>query len=274
MAPMQYDCLYTGERIPRLGLGTWKMGGGMNPDRSQDERVISVIRAAIELGYTHIDTAEMYGAGHTEKLVGQAIRGFDRERLFITTKVWDSNLRYHQVFQALQGSLERLGIDRVDLYLVHWPNPAIPLEETFDALNEIAERGLARYIGVSNFDLDLLKKSRALSRAPIATDQVPYNLHNRKYSRNGVLRYCQENGILLTAYSPIERGTLLDDPEVRQIAEKYGATPAQIALHWVMRQPSVITIPMSLNVEHLESNLRALELELDPEDLARLDQLT
>lgn len=273
MCAMKYETLYNGEKIPRLGLGTWKMGGGMTPEPSQDQEVIRVLRAAIEMGYTHIDTSEMYGGGHTEELIGQAIKSFRREEVFIATKAWDTHLRSEQILRACEDSLKRLDLDFIDLYMVHWPNPEVPLEETFDALNTLIEQGKVRHLGAGNFNLSLLRKAQALSNTPLATDQVPYSLRTRKYVRNGVLDFCRENNILLTAYSPIERGSLVDDPQIRYIAQKYGATPAQISLAWLVRQPKVIAIPMSMSIEHLRSNLEALDIELFPDDIERLDQI-
>lgn len=263
----------TGIKIPTLGLGTWSIGGGTTPDTSQDERAVKVIRAAIDLGYTHIDTAEMYGAGHTEELIGRAIRGLDRRALFLTSKVWDTHLHYEDVLQAYARTLKRLGTDYLDLYLIHWPNPRIPLQETFKALNELVRRGMVRHLGVSNFNLEQLERARMRAESPILTNQVPYNLYDRKYAAMGMLKYCQENKILLTAYSPIDRGAVLDHPDLGKIAEDHGASPAQVALNWLVRQPQVIAIPMSMNVDHLKANLGALELDLTADEIKILDQI-
>lgn len=267
---MQFEDLYNGEKIPLLGLGTWAVGGRLSPDRSRDAEVVASIRTAITLGYTHIDTAEMYASGHTEWLVGRAVKDFRREDLFITTKVSSRNLSYQGVLRALDGSLERLDMDYVDLYLIHWPNRSIPLEETFKALNEAVARDCVRHLGVSNFNLDELQQAQALSNTPIITNQVPYSLSKREYVKNGVLAYCQGNGILLTAYSPI-KGSVLKNPALRRIAEQHGATPAQVALHWLIRQPNVITIPKSADETHLRENLGALDLQLSMEEFEKLD---
>jgi diketogulonate reductase-like aldo/keto reductase len=269
---MKYETLYDGAPIPALGLGTWRMGGGMEADRSQDEKYRQAIRAAIEMGYTHIDTAEMYGSGHTEEMIGHVIKGFDRERLFIATKVWSSNLRYRSVLKALEGSLRRLGTDYVDLYLIHWPNPSIPLDDTFKALNELVVGGKTRRVGVSNFDLKDLQRAQSLSATPIATNQVRYSLLSREPERNGVLKYCQDNHILLTAYSPLKEG-VLSIRALKELAQKYDATPAQVALSWLLSKPRVISIPMSTNIQHLKSNLDAVELELAADDIELLNRL-
>ncbi len=270
---MIYKTLYNGDRIPVLGQGTWGLGGGMHADHSRDEQAREVIRTAIELGYTHIDTAEMYGGGHTEELVGQVIRDFRRQDLFLTSKVWQVTLRYQDTLKSLEGSLKRLGTDYLDLYLIHRPNRDIPLEETFRALNELVRQGKVRHLGVSNFNLEQLKRAQALSDTPLATNQVLYNLHNREYVKNGVLEYCQANNMLLTAYSPIDRGHLVNDPALQEIAERVGATPAQIALNWLIRQEGVIALPMSTRKEHLIENLGALDIVLSDEDVRALDHI-
>ncbi|HEY5574904.1 MAG TPA: aldo/keto reductase, partial [Anaerolineales bacterium] len=273
MPEMKFESMPGGGEIPLLGLGTYGMGGGMSPSYSQDEKIVHAIRTAIELGYTHIDTAEIYASGHTEELVGRAIKDINRAELLIATKVKPANLRYQDVLAALQGSLKRLDTDYVDLYLIHWPNSSIPLEETFRALNELVARGQVRRLGVSNFSLNELKRARELSETPLVTNQVPYSVYERRYVRNGVLEYCQQNGIILTAYTPIEKGRVARDAEIQAIAEKHAATPVQVALSWLIRQPQVVAIPMSTNPKHLEENLGALDVELSEEDFERLDRL-
>ncbi|OGO29153.1 MAG: hypothetical protein A2W33_03015 [Chloroflexi bacterium RBG_16_52_11] len=270
---MEYKRLFNGEKISVLGLGTWRMGGSLYPDYSQDDQVIGTIQAAIELGYTHIDTAEMYAAGHTEELVGKAILNFPRQSLFITTKIWHTNLSYEDIHPALQGSLRRLGTDYIDMCLVHWPNKNISFDETFRALNEMVAAGEVHHLGVSNFNLEMLQRAQELCATPIVTNQVPYNLYNHTYIKNGVLKYCQQNDILVTAYSPFDRGAVLINDEVQRIAAQYGKTPAQIALHWLIQQPNVVTIPMSSSPEHLKSNLGALDVALSPAESDVLDHL-
>ena len=272
MEDRRFTTLYNGERIPRIGLGTWRVGGESSPDHTRDAEMVNLVRSAIDMGYRLIDTAEMYAGGHTEALIGQAIRGFERAELFITTKAWHTRLRYADVIQSLNDSLRRLGTDYVDLFLIHWPNESIPLEETFEAMNELASQGKTRHLGVSNFDLRLLERARDLARPALANLQVSYSLTRRTYARNGVLKYCQEHDIVLTAYSPI-KGGLLRRPVLAEIARKYEATPAQVALSWLVRQPKVNTIPMSSNPAHLEDNLAAVDLLLEQEDVEVLDQM-
>ena len=270
---MKFEGLYNGEVVPKLGLGTWGIGGDMSPDYSRDREYTRGLQTAIQLGYTHLDTAEMYAGGHTEELVGRAIQAFERQALFITSKVSPSHLGYEKVLAALEGSLKRLGTPYLDLYLIHWPDERVPLEETFRALNQLVAEKKVRHLGVSNFNLDQLKRAYEISESPLITNQVPYSLHNRNYAHNDVLKFCQDHSLLLTAYTPIEKGRVARDPEINSIAQKYKATPVQVALNWLVCQPGVITIPKSTNTLHLQENLDALEIELSAQDVERLDRI-
>ena len=251
-------------RIPKIGLGTWTIGGRDWPDPADDERSLVALRSALELGYTHFDTAERYAAGHAEELLGRAIREMSvpREQLFITSKVNPEHLKYDEVLTSCENSLRRLGMDYLDLYLIHWPMAGMKLEETFRALNSLVRAGKVRHLGVSNFDLKLLKQAAALCETPLLTDQVSYSLWNRTCEENGVLEYCQQNDILLTAYSPVKRRNIQSNKALQVIAQARGVTPEQIALAWLTTRPRVITIPLSFNPQHQAENLRAGDLVL------------
>jgi len=270
---MLYEKLYDGKEIPVIGLGTWTMGGEEQKDTSRDKECIRAIREALDIGYTIIDTAEMYGEGHTEELVGEAIKGFNREKLFITSKIWPINLRYKDVFKSFHSSLKRMRVDFIDLYLIHWPNPDIPMEETFKALNELMAKGLVHYIGVSNFNVDQMKEAQKYSSIPLACNQVAYNIMYREPELNGVLEFCQKNNIILTAWKPLERKKLLSNKTIVSMAKKYNVTPAQIALNWLVRKEKVVTIPMSLKKSHLKENYESPDIGLAKEDLRILDGL-
>jgi len=269
---MRTVTLYDGAQLPVMGLGTWTMGGRSRPDPSQDQRALHALADAFAIGYTHIDTAEMYANGHAEELVGQALRGLDRRRFFLTTKVRPPNLSYSRTLQSIDGSLRRLGVEQIDLFLIHWRDQT-PLAETFRALNEAVRAGKVRTLGVSNFDLAELQEAQALSETPIVTNQIPYSVATRSYVRNGVIPYCQRHGIVVTAYSPVEEGRLQVKTALAEIASQHGATPYQIALAWLVNQPWVITIPMSHNPVHLQQNWDAAGILLTPEQMARLDGL-
>jgi len=268
----------TGESVAAIGLGTWNMGGRESPDYRDDERLIEAIRYAVELGMNHIDTAEMYAAGHAEELVGEAVKQFSRDEVFIATKVWPSNLRYEDVIRSCRRSLERLQLKYVDLYMVHWPNPRIPLQETMKAMEKLVKDGLVRYIGVSNFDVELLEEAmNALKREEIVANQVEYSLEARKVERE-LIPFCERNGITVTAYTPLGKGRIPAEAAsnkprgkiLAEMAQRYGKTPVQIALNWVIWRPNVITIPKAARKEHLEENAGAAGWRLTEEDYKRL----
>ncbi|PLV60127.1 aldo/keto reductase [Thermotoga sp. KOL6] len=265
----------TGEKIPALGLGTWGIGGFETPDYSRDEEMVELLRKAIEMGYTHIDTAEYYGGGHTEELVGRAIKSFNRKDLFIVSKVWPTHLRRDDLLRSLENTLKRLDTDYVDLYLIHWPNPEVPLEETLSAMAEGVRQGMIRYIGVSNFDRKLLEEAINKSSEPIVCDQVKYNVEDRDPEQNGLLEFCQKNNITLVAYSPLRR-TLLSErvkKTLENIAVKHNATVYQIMLAWLLSKPNVVAIPKAGRIEHLRENLDSTKIKLTEEELRLLDSL-
>jgi diketogulonate reductase-like aldo/keto reductase len=268
---MRYENFH-GLQIPKIGFGTWQIGGKNFADPSIDERSLAALGSALDLGYTHFDTAEIYAAGHAEQLLGRAIRdkAVSREKLFITSKVSPIHLKYADVLRCCENSLQRLAVDYLDLYLIHWPAVRMDLEETFRALNQLVREGRVRHLGVSNFNLKLLKKSVSLSEKPLLTDQVSYSLADRACARNGVLKYCQENGILLTAYTPVKHHAVRGNKDLQAIAQAHGSTPQQVALAWLAMQPGVITIPMSFDPQHQSENLAAADLLLSPVEMEQL----
>jgi diketogulonate reductase-like aldo/keto reductase len=271
MNAMKTETIHT-VTLPKIGIGTGRLGGTMWANRWRDSHWLAAVRSALGAGYSHIDTAEMYALGYSEELIRRAIQetGTKREKIFLTSKVWPNHLSYTSVLRACENSLRRLGTDYLDLYLIHWPNPLIPLSETFRALNQLVRDGKIRHIGVSNFNLPRLKEAQALSATPLLANQVPYSLFTRTYVRNGVLEYCQKNDILFTAYSPVRFGFAGLPDALKKIANAHGASTHQIALAWLIAQPRVITIPMSFNPAHQKQNLQAAEIELTK---AEIDQL-
>ncbi len=270
-------------QAPKIGFGTAQLGGRFFANRSRDAFYLSALRSALELGYTHFDTADFYSFGHAEELIGRAVceTNTKRENLFITTKVWPTRLTYNKVLRACENSLRRLQTDYIDLYLVHWPNPFVPLKETFRALNELVKDGKVKHLGVSNFNVKLLKEAQSLSETPIIADQVPYSLSERRYAKNGLLEYCQQNNILVTAYTPVSHGWIAANQTLQSIADAhYGsvvpnhhATLHQIALAWLVNQPRVIAIPMSFNPQHQKENLEAADIQLTPSEMEQLSAL-
>jgi len=258
--------LDSGLEFPVLGLGTWQMGHG------DDERDVAAIRAAIERGITHIDTAEGYASGHAEELVARAIEGVDRSQLFLVSKVAPAHLRRDDLLRSAEASLERLATDYLDLYLMHHPNPSIPLPETMAAMDELVERGKIRHVGVSNFSVERLHEAQEAAKNPVVANQLHYNLVYREPERSGLLDYCRENDVMLVAWRPVELGVLTrrGTPILDELAEKYGRTPAQIAINWLIAQEGVVTIVKTSSPEHLEEDLGAVGWELDPYDVERL----
>jgi diketogulonate reductase-like aldo/keto reductase len=258
--------LPSGEHIPMLGQGTWHLAE--NPLNRTNE--INALRLGIDLGMTLIDTAEMYADGGAERLVGEAIRG-RRDEIFLVSKVLPQNATRHGTMTACNRSLARLGVHEIDLYLLHWRG-LIPLEETIDAFETLVGEGKIRYWGVSNFDVgDMQELVDLRDGANVAADQVLYNLVCRGIEYD-LLPWCQRSGVPIMAYSPIEQGRVLRHVTLKTIAARLGATPAQVALAWVLRQDGVCAIPESGKPEHVRENRGALDVRLTPEDLADLDE--
>jgi diketogulonate reductase-like aldo/keto reductase len=257
--------LPSGEQIPALGQGTWGLGESPH-DRDEELRTL---RLGLELGLTLIDTAEMYGHGAAEELVADAIEG-RRDEVFLVTKVVPAHASRHGTIEACEHSLKRLRTDRVDLYLLHWRGE-LPLSATVEAFSELKQAGAIRHWGVSNFDpVDLAELVTVAGGDEVATDQVLYNLAHRQ-AEVELLPWCRDWGIPLMAYSPVDRGSLVQNDVVVTVAEKHGATPAQIALAWVLRNDDVCAIPKASIHEHVRENARALEVQLDDEDARMLE---
>lgn len=249
--------LPSGDEMPLLGAGTWNISG---------ETVTDAVRTALDTGYTHVDTAEGY---KNEAEVGAALAEYDREDVFLTSKVLPSNLHYESVLESCEASLDRLGTDYLDLYLIHWPNPTISLRETLAALERLHEEGKVRNVGVSNFSEYQLMFAQKVSDVPIAVNQVEF--HPWLNQRN-LLEYCEDNDVVLTAAAPLARTEVLDDPVVQDVADAYEKTPAQVVLRWQIQQ-GVATIPKSSTPEHIRSNFEVSGWELDDEDMARIDDI-
>lgn len=249
-----------GVDIPVLGLGTYRLGGEAGSD---------LVARAIRDGYRHIDTAAMYG---NEADVGAGIRmsGVPREDLFVTTKIWFDRLEPDDLARAAEDALARLGLDHLDLLLIHWPNRGVPLARTMPALSGLKRRGLTRAIGVANFPSALLREAIAACDEPIATDQVEFHPY---LDQTRLLGAARELGVAVTAYRPLGHGNLVREPVVMEIARAHDATPAQIALAWGLNHPGVIVIPKTAHEERLKENLGALDIVLTPDERARIAAL-
>jgi diketogulonate reductase-like aldo/keto reductase len=253
-----------GGEIPRLGMGTWRMG-----ERARDRAAeVAALRLGLDLGMTLIDTAEMYGEGGAEEVVGEAIRG-RREAVFLVSKVYPHNASRRALPEACARSLKRLGVECLDLYLLHWRG-AVPLAETVEAMERMRAAGMIRRWGVSNLDVaDLEELGPGLAQC--ATDQVLLNLQHRG-AEYDLLPFCAARGMPVMAYSPLgQGGALLRHPALRAVAAARGATPAQVAIAWTLSRPGVVSIPKAVDPGHVRQNAAAAEIVLAPEELAALD---
>lgn len=261
--------------IPTIGMGTMGFGGYFSKDVTKDDFYIEVIKNGIELGLTFIDTAEAYGEGHSESLIGKAITDC-REKVFISTKVSPEHLSYDEVLKAAEGSLRRLKTDYIDLYQVHWPNPAIPIQETLRAMEYLVKEKKIRYIGVSNFSLKELREVNDIFKGDgIVSNQIEYNLFDRTIEGD-ILPYCEENKITVIAYSPIDQGRFRNDSEqykvLHEIAERHSKKPSQVILNWLISHKQVIAIPKASNINHIKDNASSADFDLTEADIRRIDE--
>ncbi|MFH0869252.1 MAG: aldo/keto reductase [archaeon] len=272
---METKKLPGGFELPSIGIGTVLMGGEDNgpPDYNNDDRYIKAIREAVKLGYTHIDTAEVYGSGHTEELVGKAIKSFDRSKLVITTKVSKEHLKYDDVISSAKNSLKRLGTSYIDLYLIHKFNPDIPIKETMDAMGFLVENKIIRYIGVSTFNTEQIKEAQRYSKYPIVANQLKFSLW--KKSDLKAIKYCQENDIMVVAYKVLGRGLIKTDKIslIESLSKKYGKTESQIILNWVISKKNMVALFKSADTKHLKENRDIFDFKLTKEEIGKIDAL-
>ncbi len=244
--------------IPVLGLGTWRLLG---------DKCVQTVSQALEIGYRHFDTAQHYN-NQTE--IGQAIKssGLNRKDLFLTSKVWMTNLQREAVFSSLEQTLTQLQTDYLDLYLIHWPNPRVPVVETLEAMKELKQKGKIKAIGVSNFTIDLLKEALA-SRVEITNNQVEFH---PSLNQKSLKDFCDQQNIIITAYSPLGQGDDLKLRLIKQLASKYKKSEAQIILNWLMSK-NMVAIPKTADPEHLKDNFASLTWELKSEDIKKIDRI-
>ena len=271
--PQRDVSLPNGAEVPCLGLGTWRLGEQAGQHRAE----VAALRLALDIGYRVVDTAEMYADGGAESVVGEALAaatqaGLAREVVFVVSKVLPQHAGAKAMQAACERSLRRLGLDQIDLYLLHWPGH-VPLAETVQGFERLQRRGWIRHWGVSNFDLDDMRELLAVpGGSACSANQVHYSLSERGIEFD-LLPWLRLQQMPVMAYSPIDQGALVDHPSLRAVAERHGVTPAQLALAWVMREPDVMAIPKAADAAHLRQNWQAASLALDADDLTRLDRL-
>ncbi|MFC7169050.1 aldo/keto reductase [Halobium salinum] len=241
--------------MPMVGVGTWDLEG---------ETVRESVRAALDAGYTHVDTAEGY---MNEAEIGETLAEYDRDDLFLTSKVLPKNLGYESVLRACRDSLDRLDTDYLDLYLIHWPNPAISLRETMDAMARLHEEGLVRNVGVSNFSAYQLSAANHVSDVPVAVNQIEFHPW---LQRPDLVDYCRESETVVEAAAPLARTEIFGDETVQELAEKHGRSPAQVVLRWAVER-DVVVVPKSSSPAHVRENADLFDWELDEADRERLD---
>src|SRR4030042_6295028 len=262
--------LKNGFELPVFGFGTWAMGGRETRDPHNDDKAdINAIKTTIELGITHIDTAEMYAAGHAEELIAEAIKGFERSNLIIVTKVLPEHLHYYDLINSAMQSLKRLGTDYIDIYLIHSPNPSIDIRETMEAMDHLVEKKYIRNIGVSNFDVEEFKEAQENTSNKMVCNQVYYNLTHREPVTDGSLQYAQNNDVMIVAWRPVEKGLFSRRKfdVLEKLGKKYEKTGSQIAINWLISQENVVTISKTRNIDHLKENLGALNWKMDESDV-------
>lgn len=263
--------LENGFELPVYGMGLARMGGYNEPDHSQDKEWIQAIQQSIEHGVTHFDTAEAYGAGHSEELLGEAMRGVKREKLLIASKVSAWNQSYDGVLKSCEASLKRLGTDYIDLYMLHtFPEAGIDIKDTMRAMTKLVDSGLIKHIGVSNLTNNRFDAAQAATPYKIVCNQLHYNVQFREVEHRGILEYSQQNDIFIVAWKPVQRGELPKTDILNKLAKKYGKSWRQIAINWLISQDHVVTISKTTSLDHLQENLGALDWKLEPEDVEKI----
>ena len=256
--------------FPVLGMGTWGFGGRAEHDPENDDAgQIESLQAGIAAGFDHIDTAEYYAEGHAETLVGKAIAGCDRKKLFLTSKVWKTNVKYEAVMRSAENSLKRLKTDYLDCYLYHQVNYDVPLEETIEAMNKLVEQKMVRHIGVSNFSGERMLRAIRCSSVPITVNQVHYNLAVRD-AADELMALCKENQVIFQAWRPLR--DLQETETTRMIAQKHGISFAQLALAWILNQENTAALTAMKNPLHIPQTLAALDIRLTSEEMNLLEQ--
>ena len=257
-------------------MGTWGMGGGMHADSSSDSQAIEALRLGLDLGMTLVDTAEMYGAGHSEEVVSKALED-SRKPVFVASKVSPSHFGYDDLLRSAGKSLNRLRIKQIDLYQLHWPNSRIPIVETMKAMEKLVRDGMVRYIGVSNFSVAQMKEAQAaLSREEIVSNQVEYSLVDRSVEEE-ILPYCQRERLTLIAYSPLDQGRIARGRGgpfkiLDEIGAKLGKNRSQLALNWLLQHDQVVVIPKASTKMHVMENAAASGWKLSSKDFQEIDR--
>jgi diketogulonate reductase-like aldo/keto reductase len=252
-----------------IGVGTWTIGGLRSAEREEDAKAIQAIRYSLKKGQNHIDTAEMYGAFHTDEVVGQAIAESKRDDLFIADKLWQTSVAKGQVRPTVEKMLLKLGTDYIDLLYIHYPWDNVPWREAIPQVDELIEEGVVRHFGVSNFTVGQMREASGIAKHPIAATQMNFNVLHQTEVNEEYRAFCRDHDIQIVAYQPIKRREVLNDPDVIEVAKRVGGTPSQVALAWLIKL-GALPIPKATETAHIDENVGAMEIELSDEDMARL----
>lgn len=272
----------SGNSLFPIGIGTWLIGGtyefdadakykGAKPDYDNEPEEIEAIRYSISKGQNHIDCAELYGAFHTDEIVGKAIAGLNREGLFITDKLWRTSVEKGLVRPTVEKMLEKLGTDYLDMLYIHSPWKEVDWLQAIPQIDELIDEGAVRSFGVSNFTVEDMKSAQETARHPIAANQMDYNVLHQQEVTNEFKEYCADNNIQIIAYQPLKRQEVMDNEYIKTVAEKYNVSPTQIALAWLLAQ-NVLAIPKAINKAHIDDNVAAVNVILSSEDIETLNK--
>ena len=262
----------SGKNIFPVGIGTWGMGGTWDKETGNEIQSIEAIRYSVSKGQNLIDSGEVYGSGYTDEIIGRAINGLVREDLYITDKIWETSVGAGKVRPAVENMLNKLGITYLDMLYIHKPWTDWPWRESIAQIDQLIDEGLVREFGVSNFNIAQLDEARKLAKHPIATNQLQYNLLYRSEVSQEMKDYCHKNGIEIIAYRPLAKGLIIENQELKVFADSKHATPAQVALAWVLAK-GFKAIPMTLNKRYIDENMKAVEIVLSQLDQAALEKI-
>ncbi len=268
----------SGKPLHPIGIGTWDIGSRFDPVKravavyGREDREIDALRYSLSQGQNHIDTAEMYGAGHTDEIVGEAIKSSSRKDLYLADKLWKNSVGRGQVRRSVETMLKRLGTDYIDLLYIHTPWEDAPWTEAIPQINDLIDEGLVRHFGVSSFTVSDMKQTQKLSRHPIVANQLHYNVLYKQAANEAVRTFCAKNNIAVVAYRPVERMDVQNHQVIQEIAAAHHVSPAQVAIAWLLSRDA-LPIPKSVQKPHIDENLAAMDIVLTKGELERLDAL-
>ncbi len=262
----------SGAALYPIGIGTWGFGGTWEAEYGKEGEAAKAINYSISKGQNHIDSAEIYGGGHTDEVVGKAIKDLNREDLFLTDKVWETSVANGKVRPAVEKMLKKLDTDYLDALYIHKPWDNFPWREAIPQINQLIDEGIVRYFGVSNFDTTQLKETTSLSKHPVSLIQLYFNVLHKQDVTEEMQKFCESNGTQIIAYRPLERGMVLEDKTIQTIAKKHNALPSQIALAWLISQ-GAFPIPQATGQLFIDQNIAATTIKLSSQEIAQLNSL-